>query len=341
MNRDFATLQIVHSAGGGHHPEDAGWGCVYEHSATMVVADGASVRLSPIKSLQPMLDKYAPQYTSQVTPSGVASRLIRDTVAQLAGSFPLIPLDEMILQANQRLADELTAIYGELSAAAILKHEPHLTLLEEEARYLRLALPVSTYAVARADWHANTLEVVQGADAAVFILYQDGRCLQITPDQMAQHDEAARKNLVGQPDAPAQHPFFRQMGDNRSSEVNRLNGIYHNYVGPDGEIDQSLGVSVVDGLPQIANYMFQTQISLDGIQAVLVTSDGMFWPSPLDETPDAASQRIQAMGERITRDGIEGYLHALRAEETHLRESGIDPHQKHDDATGLLLTLGK
>ena len=291
MNVNDATLHIVQSTGGDHLTEDAAWGCLYEHAATLVTADGASVRLHPIESLQQLQDKYAPQYSLQVTPSGVVSRLIRDTVAELAGVFPTMPLADMVLRANQRLADELSAIFGDLSAAAITKREPHLTLLNEDERYLRLALPVATYAVARANWQKQTLEIVQGADAAVFVLYRDGRFVQITPDQMAQHDAASKEILAGQPDAPAQHPFFQQMGDSRSMEVNRLNGLYHNYVGPNGELDPAVGVSVVNGLPQMVDYMFQTQMALEDIQAVLVTSDGMFWPGSPDETEDAAQQR--------------------------------------------------
>ena len=339
MNVNDATLHIVQSTGGDHLTEDAAWGCLYEQSATLVTADGAAVRLHPVKSLQQLQDKYAPQYSPEVTPSGVVSRLIRDTVAELSSVFPPLSPQEMMIRANQRLANELAMIYGELSAAAITKREPHLTLLNEDERYIRLALPVATYAVARANWEDQTLDVVQGADAAVFILYRDGRFAQVTPDQMAQHDAAAKDILANQTDAPAQHPFFQQLGDTRSMEVNRRNGLYHNYVNPEGEIDPAVGVSVVNGLPQMADYMFQTQVSLADIQAVLVTSDGMFWPSAPDETAEAAEQRVQQMGERIIRDGLDGYLVALRAQETHLKESGINPHQKHDDATGVLLRL--
>ena len=339
MNVIDASLQFVQRIGGHHPMEDAGWCSLDDRAATIVVADGASVRLPDIKSLQTLQKKYVPQYGPDITPSGIASRLIRDTVAGLSASFPQIPLSDMILQANQHLADALAAIYGELSAAAVLKAEPQLTLLQDDERLLRLTLPVSTYALVRANWHTQTLEMVQGADAAVFVMYRDGRFVQVTPDQMAQHDAASKEILAGQPDAPAQHPFFQQMGDSRSTEVNRLNGIYHNYVGLDGELDPTVGVSVVNGLPQVADYMFKAQMPLADIQAVVVTSDGLFWPESPDETESAAQQRVQHMGERILRDGLNGYLDALRAEETHLRESGINPHQKHDDATGALLVL--
>lgn len=339
MDLSHVTLQTIQSTGGHHLTEDAGWGGVYENQAILVAADGAPLRFRPMNSLQPLLDKYAARYGAGITPSGVAARLIRDTVAEQSGRYPAVPLADMLIRANQRLTDELVAIYGELTAEAVAEQEPALTILREDARYLRLALPVATYAAMRVNWQTQTLEVAQGADAAVFAIYTDGTVKQLTPDQMAQHDTAAKELWLNQPDAPAEHPFFRALGDNRGMEVNRINGLYHNYVGPNGEIDEAVGVSVVDGLPEIIDYMFTLETTLDDVQALLVTSDGMFWPAPPDETEAQASQRVQQMGERIMRDGLDGYVAALRAEETRLRETGINPYQFHDDATGLLLRL--
>lgn len=339
MNKTYASLQIAQSTGGHHLTEDAGWGGIYEASAVLAVADGAPIRLRPIKSLQPLLDHFAPRYTAEVTPSGVAARLIRDTAVELAAHFPPVPLEEMVVRANQRLADHLCTIYGDLSAAAVATAEPHLTILHEDERTLRLALPAATYALARVDWDAKMIEIVQGADAAVFLIYTDGSTEQVTPDQMAQHDNAAKRLWLAQPETPARHPFFRAWGDNLGQELNRTNGLYHNYVAENGALDHAVGVSVVDGLPEMKQYMFKTTRPLENVRAVLVTSDGMFWPAPLNETEVAARERINRMGQRIMRDGLNGYLSALRAEEVRLRESGINPYQFHDDATGLLLTL--
>lgn len=334
-----ASLEMVQGTGGHHLTEDAGWGGMFEDSATMVVADGAAIRLRPMKSLQPMLDRYAPRYGEGITPSGIAARLIRDTVAELAVAYPAVPIAEMVVRANQRLADELCAIYGELTAAAIAEQEPHLTILHEDPRMIRLALPASTYAVARANWVANTLEVVQGADAAVFIMYRDGTTRQVTPDQMGQHDDKFKALWLTQPDEPAEHPFFLALGDNLAREVNRFNGLYHNFVGEQGELDPAVGVSVVDGLPEMVDYMFKATFTLNDVRAVLVTSDGMFWPSPLDESPADELARINHMGKLILQDGLASYVKALRVEEARLRDTGINPYQWHDDATALLLRL--
>lgn len=335
MNTHHATLEFFQSAFDDHLTEDAAWGGIYENHAVLAVADGAPIRLRPVESLQPMLEKF-PQYGDGLTPSGVAARLLRDTAAELGG-FPHVTPADIALRANRRLADELATIYGELSADAVLKCEPHFTILAEDPRYLRLVLPAAAYAVARIDWRDNRLTVAQGADSVVFVIRRDGTTELVTPDQMAKHDNAARQAWFTQPEASAEHPFFRARGDNLGMEINRRNGLYHNYEGPDGEIDPAVGVSVLDGLPQMADYMFQTDLPLDDVQAVLLVSDGMFWPAKPGETPEGAQTRTNQMGERIMRDGLAAYVTAMHAEVQRFRDEGINPFQWIDDATGLLL----
>lgn len=324
------TLQIVQSEGGGHLTEDACFGALFEHHAMIVVADGAPVRLRPVASLRALTDKFAAQYGAQVTPSGVASRLVRDTVARHAPETVFTSLPEIITEANVCLAAELCAIYGELSAAAVLKHEPSLTLLAEEPRALRLVLPVCTYTAVRVDFAREQIEVAHGADSALLLLMADGSLHQITPDQMAQHDEAFKAVDAATPDEPAQHPFFRTLGLSRAREIDRLNGLYHNYTAPDGALDPTVGVSVVNGLPQMRDYMFTAIHPLTDVQAVLVVSDGVFWPSaPNAKLSDA--QRLDLMAQIILERGLVGYIEALRAEE---RRLGLS----HDDATAVMLT---
>lgn len=333
------ALQIVQSTGGDHLTEDACFGAVYEHHAVLAVADGAPVRLRPINSLKALTAKFAPYYGAEVTPSGVASRLVRDTVAKHAPDTPFLPLAEVVAEANARLADELAAIYGELSAAAVLKHETALTILAEEPRALRLTLPVCTYTAVRVDFAAQQLEVAHGADSALLLLMCDGTVQQVTPDQMAQHDDAFKVALLSAPEEPAHHPFFRALGVNRAIELDRLNGLYHNYVAPDGTLDLSVGVSVVNGLPQMSDYMFTAIQPLKDVQVVLVVSDGVFWPPAPDAALDHA-ERLNLMGRIIRERGLVGYMDALRAEERRLFETGLVPYLSHDDASLVMLSVG-
>ncbi|MFQ3648543.1 MAG: hypothetical protein SNJ54_13900 [Anaerolineae bacterium] len=325
------TLHIVQSTGGDHLTEDACFGTMFEHHAVLLVADGAPVRLRPVASLNALTAKFADRYGAEVTPSGVASRLVRDTVARHAPDIPFTPLTEIIAEANTRLAEELRAIYGDLSAEAVLRKEPALTILAEEPRALRLMLPVCTYTAVRVDFARQQVEVAHGADSALLLLRCDGTLQQITPDQMKQHDDAFKAALKTIPDEPAQHPFFKVLGVNRAVELDRMNGLYHNYVAPDGALDPTVGVSVVNGLPQMRDYMFNAVVPLAGVQAVLVVSDGVFWPSA-DDVSDI--ERLNMMGRMISEQGLVGYMEALRAEERRQQLS-------HDDATLVMLHLSE
>lgn len=333
------TLQTLQETGSDHLTEDALFTASFEHHVVMLVADGAPLRLRPIRSMQPLLDRFAPLYGDGITPAGITSRLTRATVAQCIAEDPTYPLADAILASNQRLADLLSTHYGDLSAQTLLRHEPHLTILAEDPRYLRLMLPACTYTLARVDLQHNVLEVAHGADSALFLFMADGRIEQITPDQMKAHDDAFKRLWLETGNEPAQHPFFRALGDNRALELNRMNGLYHNYISTDGTPDPAVGVSVINGLPEIAHYMFTARLPLDGIEAVLLTTDGMFWPEP-PQAPLNPEENLMQMRARIERDGLRGYLQALRAEETRLRESGINPYQGHDDATAVLMRWG-
>lgn len=331
-------IETIQDAGSDHLTEDALFVGVFEHQIVMVVADGAPQRLRPVNSMRPMLDHFAPRYGADITPSGIAARLTRDTVAEAVTRDPMYPLADAIFAANRHLAEALTAVYGELSARAVLHHEPEFTILAEDERYLRLMLPACTYTAVRVDCQSGAVEVVHGADSALLLFMTDGSIEQVTPDQMKQHDDAFKQLWIKNRDEPAHHPFFRSRGDNRALELNRVNGLFHNYVGPDGTPDPAVGVSVVNGLPEIRHYMFTARRSLADVCAVMVMSDGLFWPEPPLEPADPGA-RLSMMRATIDSEGLSGYLRALRAEETRLRVSSINPYQVHDDATAALLRL--
>lgn len=337
MYQRSVHIQTIQSAGGDHLTEDASYAGLYEHQVVMVVADGAPQRLQPVASMQPLLARFAPRFGAEVTPSGIASRLVCATVAECLAREPSFPLGEAIRQANQRLGDALRDIYGDLEAETLLRHEPAFTILAEDARYRRLLLPACTYTAVRINLSEQTFEVAHGADSALFVFWEDGSVEQVTPDQMRPHDDAFRQLWLETGDQPAEHPFFRALGDNAARELNRRNGLFHNYVDAQGQPDPAVGVSVVNGLPEIEHYMFQVRRPLAGARALLVTSDGVFWPAPPDETAEATHNRLHTMRQRIEQDGLAGYIAALRAEEQRLMASGV-PYT-HDDATAVFTQL--
>jgi hypothetical protein len=337
MQTTHFTAVIAQSTGGDHLTEDACFAGVYEHHAVIMAADGAPVRLHPVNSLNALTARFADAYSADVTPSGVAARLVRDTVARRAHITPCVPPSALVEEANTALAETLCAIYGALDAQAVMEHEPTLTLLAEEPRAVRLALPACTYTIACVDRARSVVEFAHGADSALLAFMRGGEVRRLTPDQMRQHDDAAKRVWLSNPDQPAEHAFFRARGVNRGREIDLLNGLYHNYIDAHGQPNPAVGVSVVDGLPEMHTYMVTGTEPLADIEALLVVTDGMFLPVPPD-APDPDHARLHEMRALIEAHGLAGYIEALRAEEVRVRAA--NPLYRHDDASGVLLRLG-
>lgn len=332
MSKRSAKLSFMQDTSDNHLTEDALWAGVFETYTILAIADGAPQRIRPIKSMQPMLSKYAKAFGDHVTPSGVASRLFCQTTATLASKS--ISLAEIVNQANQKLAQELISIYGDLSCEAVLKQEPHLSILSQDERYLRMILPATTYTVARVNWPLGTLEIAHGADSALIAIYKDGSAKQLTPDQMVQHDKKVKEVLLNIPEAKAEHPFFQIQHNSRAREINQFNGLYHNYLDAKGNIDKEVGVSVINGLPQLMDYMFEVNVPIDNLKALLLITDGVFLPSEGETS-------IQKMCDYVMQYGLEAYIAFLRSEEKRIRDVGINPFQGHDDASAILLSFSK
>ena len=102
-----------------------------------------------------------------------------------------------------------------------------------------------------------------------------------TGDQMGSHDaEALKLARRIQAERGAAH-LADVLDDPRVLEFNWRNGLYHNYVDVDGHVDRSMGVGIINGLPQLEAYLQQETLGLTDVCGVLVCSDGFPWPAPL------------------------------------------------------------
>jgi len=306
-------------------------------SITMMVADGAPQRLKTTGSLQPMLT----QYGEGTAPGRFAAYLSRDVTAEMSTTAPEVPLADICIAANNQLRAELEMVYGEVTAEAVLAKEPTLTKLAEDPRFVRLILPICCITMARLDLYTGQLSYAHGGDTALFLLYKDGRTVQFTPDQMGQHDDRVRAEIQAIIDETGKRDRETIMAHwDRFKSVDIDNGIYHNYESKDGKIDAAVGVGVIDGLPQFADYLVTGQVPVDDLEGVLVTSDGFYWPSALGETEEQAAERVNRMGRMVRTNGLAGYIQALREEE----DSDADGSKylrfgSHDDATAIWLQL--
>jgi hypothetical protein len=305
---------------------------------TLMVADGALQRLKTTGSMKPILK----QYGDTTKPGQYASSLIRDVTAELSITAPHIPIQEIPLAANQRLNDALKSVYGDVSRTAVTEIEPTLaSKLQEDPRFVRLILPACCITIARLDLKNGTLDYTHGGDTALFLLYRDGHTVQATPDQMAQHDNKVRRQRlqIMKEHNPKDLAEFRALTSD-AQVLNINNGIYHNYEDEHGNIDPSVGVGIINGMPQLESYLINDTISLDNLEGVVATSDGMFWPAPLDETDEQAENRVNHMGNLIRQHGLKGYLQALHT--AMLSDEYGEPYRnfvKLDDATAIHVQL--
>ena len=339
MPRQFIHTQIetLTDAKSIDTTEDTMFVCHNGQYLTLMIADGTPQRLKTTGSMRPMLNRYG----SHTKPGQFAANLIRDVTAEQTLMLSQMSVKDIPLIANQRLREALEAVYGDISSEAVLKQEPTLTKLQDDPRFVRLILPACCITIARLDLHEGTLDCVHGGDTALFLLYQDGRTIQITPDQMAQHDDKMRREYrrVLREHQPKDEAEFRALATD-ARLINMDNGIFHNYEDEDGRTDVALGVGVINGLPQLEAYLVDDTLGLNDLEGVVLTTDGMFWPGPLDESEEEAQARVNHMGDLIRERGLKGYLKALHEEEQSDAHGERYQHfAKFDDATAIYVRM--
>jgi hypothetical protein len=301
-----------------------------DQQTLMMVADGATTRVIPTA----MMGLIQATYSSATTAAGFAARVARDVIAQHTDLTPA----EMMIAANDALREHLLSAYGDLTPEAIARKEPEMVeYIREDPRLLRLVLPVCVATIAKIDHASNALHYAHAGDTALFIFQRDGRVTWATKAS----DDSRILKLVKQTqeDAGATH-ITDILSDARIIEANRRAALAHNYVDLDGNTNRERGIGVINGLPELADYIVTGTLALDDAHGVLVCSDGMFYPAPFGESSDQRHLRLQMMRDVIVRDGLGAYTIKLRVEEAADATRDRYPRFKvHDDATGIYVEL--
>lgn len=319
--------------------EDACWQSFDGQHAIFAVIDGASQRLKVPGMMR--------LYPAAAQPSSVASQgaqLTRDTMRRSIQRDPFA----LLLEANAAVRAAVEAIYGGITAEHILAVDGDFPILRDDPRAVRLALPACVCTVAHLDLAAGRLDYAHLGDTALFACYTDGRVEEVTADPIGRYDSAALRHAR---DVQQKYGLahFSEAIDNQIAEqtvyqearqVNFNSGIYHNFVTPEGQVDRAVGVGVIDGLPEMEAYIQRGSLSLEGLQAVLLCSDGFPLPHPLGESFEARGERFLRMRGLIETEGVAGYLRVLRGMER--EDAGRDAYPRfklHDDATAIYVEL--
>jgi hypothetical protein len=292
--------------------EDACWQSFDGQQAIFAVIDGASQRLKVPGMMR--------LYPAAAQPSSVASQgaqLTRDTMRRSIQRDP----SALLLEANAAVRAAVEAIYGGITAEHILAVDGDFPILRDYAHL---------------------------GDTALFACYTDGRVEEVTADPIGRYDSAALRHAR---DVQQKYGLahFSEAIDNQiaqqtvyqeARQVNFNSGIYHNFVTPEGQVDRAVGVGVIDGLPEMEVYIQRGSLSLEGLQAVLLCSDGFPLPHPLGESLEARGERFLRMRGLIETEGVAGYLRVLRGMER--EDAGRDAYPRfklHDDATAIYVEL--
>lgn len=315
--------------------EDA---CVFwsdEHSATAAAIDGATQRVDvPALYAAPGDGSGA----ERVTGARFAAQLTRRVLFQNADRDPAA----MLLAAYTALRAHLERV-GAFDAAALARLAPqHAVLLAADPRLIRLMLPACVATVVTLDLRTRAARFAHVGDTALFVFHTDGRVSQPTTDQVRQHDEAAlaaARAVQAEEHLPHLADVVRHT---RVVRINQHNGLYHNYVDERGTPDPSVGVGVIDGLPEMRAYMQTGTVDLTPAAGLLVCSDGFLLPAPWRETPEQAGERLRTMRDLLFAEGIAGYAAHLR------RVQASDPHldrfprfKQHDDTSAIFVELDR
>lgn len=285
---------------------------------------------------------YLNEKRNGITPAALAASVTRDAILTYLGTQPkdaLISPQALLLQANNRLRDLLDLIAdGIFDAEFIVNNYPHYAAMLSDPRKIRLFLPAAAVTLAVIDTKAEMLEFGQLGDTSLALCYPDGRVKIPTRRNLRSYDSslfaAVREASVDGMSMldVIQSPLIQSL--------NKDHRIYHNFVSSDGDTDPERGVGVINGLPQLREYIKTGVISLHGVQAIMLFSDGFEWPdNPVEPQADLEA-RVQRMWGYIRQHGAANYLQTLRAEErTDASREKYPRFKLHDDATGIVLYL--
>ncbi len=293
----------------------------------------------------PPLQVYLEAERNGITAAALAATVTRDSILEQLGSFERnddIDPRQLVLRANDRLRHLLDAVApGIFDASEIRKIEPDTATILDDPRKIRLFLPAAVLTLITIDTKLNLLRFAHAGDTALLVCYTDGHVETLTLDKDKRMNyESALVAAASQVIRDHRGSMLDAVNDPVIRALDRDHRIYHNYVDEYGNTAPGYGIGVVDGLPQLADYVQAGMMSLGAVAAVMVVSDGFLWPAPVHETPSQRQARLERMWGHIRTSGVRGYLAALRAEERADANREKYPRFKlHDDATAVVLWL--
>ncbi len=298
------------------------------------VIDGAGARLT-----LPPLQKALAQHHQGISAAAFASQMVQSSLLRQFVEQPDLLLDAALLKANETLQAKVAEYVGGFSPEHILG------LAGESAadpRRIRLALPACVVTLIRYNKSTGQLEFAHAGDTSLLEIRRNGDVIRHTFDQMGAYDAAALKLAVDLQQAHNLPHLTDAINLPEVQQLNNENGLRHNFVDENGQTQPGHGCGVIDGLPELADYIETGTLQVDPRQTegFCLLSDGMELPAPLNESPVQTKARLEKTGQILKTGGV-GKLF-----ETVQQMAQSDPHFDQyprmkfmDDATGVYLRL--
>lgn len=304
-----------------------------DHGSVLLAAviDGASTRY-PLNRLV----SYLNEHEALSTPAVFAANIVRNSILTQLIDDPGKDLKETLIVANEKLRESIEHIIGGFSLEYIASLHPDI--VKDDLRRGRLLLPACVVTLIRLDTSRLFLEYAHAGDTALLEIQGNQSTLCHTSDQMGKFDQEVLELAWHLMKEKRLGSFKEAVRLPTVVQKDKENGIRHNFVNFAGKTDPSQGAGVVNGLPELENYVETGRILIDlqRTSGFCLISDGLQLLSHLDESSTAKRQRLQNMGQIL----LQGGLPKLYKEVTAMIQSDPDlnkyPRVKmQDDATGI------
>jgi hypothetical protein len=280
------------------------------------------------------------QHHHGLTAAAFAASTVRTSLITQLTTQPDRSLDSALITANETLRTKIIEAIGDFSPENILSLAG--LPLDSDPRRIRLALPACVVTLVRLNYANQQLEYAHAGDTSLLEIRHDGEVVCHTSDQMGPYDQEVLRlavRLRREKDLPhlsdaVRLPEVRQM--------NIESGLRHNYVDRQGRTHPGKGCGVIDGLPELADYLERGTVTIDPEQTkgFCLLSDGLQLLAPVEETATQMDTRLRQMGHCLKTRGLRGLFEALQE----MIEADIHcdqyPRMKiQDDATGVYLQI--
>jgi len=299
------------------------------------VIDGAGARLT----LPPLEEMLKERYRG-LTAAAFAAGTARTSLSTQFAAHPDRSLSDALLSANQDLRRAVADALGGFSLELIL--EKAGLPPDDDPRQARLALPACVITLMRLNYSRQELEYAHAGDTSLLEIRRNGAVICHTSDQIGPYVQQTlrlaaslrrTKNLPHIVDA-VNLPEVRQMDIET--------GLRHNYVDAQGHTQTGEGSGVINGLPELADYIECGTLAIDPDQTegFCLLTDGLELLAPIEETATETEERLRQTGALLRTHGLRGLYEAVR------EMAELDPHhdqypriKTYDDATGVFLRL--